>query len=194
MERFVLSLVQNIQVPITNKINSLIQRSKIWNKYSTHRTLLTNCRTRCNPVEDPWCTESLLFLNVHHSHTISHIFHFRRVTSFSCSLRSLYSLFWDSRKLFNSFFCWAWICCWNFFSSFAITLAYSKSSSKSVWVPMDHSSCPISAPRPRTHGSHHNTHHASAQVQVRGGCPHSPHSPSHQGTQQSPSPVPHSLS
>lgn len=71
----------------------------------------------------------------------------RWVTSFSCSLRSLYSLFWDSRKLFNSFFCWAWICCWNFFSSLAITLAYSKSSSKSVWIPVDYSSCSISAPR-----------------------------------------------
>lgn len=82
-----------------------------------------------------------------------HVSHYRWVTSFSCSLRSLYSLFWDSRKLFNSFFCWAWICCWNFFSSLAITLAYSKSSSKSVWVPMDYSSCSISAPRLGTHGT-----------------------------------------
>lgn len=38
-------------------------------------------------------------------------------TSFSCSLRSLYSRFWDSRKLFSSFFCWPWMWCWNFFSS-----------------------------------------------------------------------------
>lgn len=132
------------------------------------------CRTPCNPVEVQWCTMSLWFLHVHRSHTISHISHWRWVTSFSCSLRSLYSLFWDSRKLFNSFFCWAWICCWNFFSSLAITLAYSKSAAKSVWVPMDYSSCPVSSSRPRTHGSHHNIHYTSGQVQVRDACPHSP--------------------
>lgn len=138
-------------------------------------------------------TDTYLFSHVHHSHPISYISHWRWVTSFSCSLRSLYSLFWDSRKLFNSFFCWAWICCWNFFSSLAITLAYSKSSSKSVWVPMDYSSSPVSASRPRTHG-HHNMHHISTSSTQRSLSSLSLHSPSHQGTQQTPSPVPHSLS
>lgn len=115
------------------------------------------CRTCCNPKIP--CAQRTLISERSCSHAVSyaplsvHISHYRRVTSFSCSLRSLYSLFWDSRKLFNSFFCWAWICCWNFFSSLAITLAYSKSSSKSVWAPMDYGSRSVSAPRPRTRGT-----------------------------------------
>lgn len=38
-------------------------------------------------------------------------------TSLIFSLQSLYCFFWLSRKVVSSFFCWAMICCWNFFSS-----------------------------------------------------------------------------
>lgn len=40
-----------------------------------------------------------------------------RRTSLIFSLQSLYCFFWLSRKVVSSFFCWATICCWNFFSS-----------------------------------------------------------------------------
>lgn len=43
--------------------------------------------------------------------------HTRTHTSLIFSLHSLYCFFCVSRKVVSSFFCWATICCWNFFSS-----------------------------------------------------------------------------
>lgn len=130
------------------------------------------CRTHCNPVEDLWCTVSLLFLHVHYSHTI---------TYFSLEMSYLFQL------LFTEFIFsllglqetvqFLFLLGLNMLLKLLFFIGHHFSlqqiSSKLVWVPKDYSLCPISASRPRTHGSHHNIHHTSAQAQVRGACLHS---------------------
>lgn len=52
--------------------------------------------------------------------------HTHKHTSLIFSLHSLYCFFWVSRKVVSSFFCWATICCWNFFSSASTTFIWGK--------------------------------------------------------------------
>lgn len=47
-------------------------------------------------------------------------------TSLIFSLQSLYCFFWLSRNVVSSFFCWATICCWNFFSSASAVFIWAE--------------------------------------------------------------------